>query len=488
MDYECIAATVCRRMSPEPRPASRAHITRTRAAIDSYLKPRTGTMLVLGAACGLPLLTISNVLGLWLTDNGISMTEIGLFAYTLLPYSFKFVWAPLLDQVRLPVLHRLLGKRRSWMLVAQLGILIAFIGLWFSDPRTELIQVAAFSLLLGFSGASQDISVDAWRIEVAPPEEQGTMLGAYQLGYRLTALATAALAPYLAQLVSWRAGLIFLGCLIVLGMGASLAAGRPPERDARDEARAAEKALHLWGRIGSAIGWFYGAVIAPFVDFFRQHRWAGLLILAMIGTYRLPDFIMGTMARPMYRQAFSLVEIGTMSGLIGVWVTIAGALIGGFFVFRFGIMRSLFIGLMAVIAGNLTYALLAASGHNIGIFAVAIGVENIAAGFAGTALLAYMSSLTNAAFTATQYALFSSFYALPGKLIGGQSGFLVDWFSSHRGLFEPWFPGLTTLPDKVVGFVPFFVTTALTGLPALLLLTIVYRREFRNARKAVSAR
>ena len=464
-------------MKAEPPGSTPAPASRTRAALQSYLKPRTATMLVLGAACGLPLLTISNVLGLWLTDNGVSMTEIGLFAYTLLPYSFKFVWAPVLDQVRLPILHRLLGKRRSWILVAQLGILIAFAGLWFSNPRTDLVQIAFFALLLGFSGASQDISVDAWRIEIAPREEQGTMLGGYQLGYRLTALATAALAPYIAQLVSWRAGLIFLGCLIFLGMAATLAARKPPELDARGEVRAAEEKLHVFGRIGAAAGWFYGAVIAPFIDFFRQHRWTGLLILAMIGTYRLPDFIMGTVARPMYRQSFSLIEIGTMSGLVGVWLTIAGALIGGFFVFRFGIMRSLFIGLFAVMAGNFSYALLAASGHNLAIFATAIGIENVAAGFAGTALLAYMSSLTSAAFTATQYALFSSFYALPGKLLGGLSGVFVDWFARHRDLLETWLPGLAALPGKVVGFVPFFIATALTGLPALLLLILVYRRE-----------
>ncbi len=453
----------------------------TRAAIASYWQPRSATMLVLGAACGLPLLTISNALGLWLTDSSISMTEIGLFAYTLLPYSFKFVWAPLLDQVRLPLLHRLLGKRRSWMLVAQVGILLSFVGLCLSDPHTELVQVALFALLLGFCGASQDISVDAWRIEIAPAEEQGTMLGAYQLGYRLTALATAALAPYIAQLVSWRASLIFLGCLIFLGMAAALFARRPPERDASDEMRTAETRLHRFGSAGAAIGWFYGAVIAPFVDFFRTHRSMGLLILAMIGAYRLPDFIMGTVARPMYRQSFSLIEIGTMSGLIGVWVTIAGALIGGLVVFRFGIMRALLVGLIAVIAGNLCYAVLAASGHSTLMFAVAIGVENIAAGFAGTALLAYMSSLTSKAFTATQYALFSSFYALPGKLLGGLSGVLVDWFAGHRHIFESMVPSLSTLPDKVVGFVPFFVTTALAGLPALVLFLIVARRQVSRA-------
>ena len=447
----------------------------TLAALRSYLRPRSATILFLGASCGLPLLTISNVLTLWLTDAKISIVAVAAFAYTLLPYSFKFIWAPLLDQVRLPVLHRLLGKRRAWMLVAQIGIAVAFVGLCLSDPHTQLFQVAMFALLLGFSGASQDISVDAWRIEVAPPEEQGTMLGAYQLGYGMTRLATGVLAPTVAQLVSWRASLILLACFIVLGIGAALLARRPPESDARDEARAAEQRLHLFGRIGAAIGWFYGAVIAPFVDFFRTHRWMGILILAMIGLYRLPDFVMGTVARPMYRQSFSLIEIGTMSGLIGVWVTILGSLVGGLLVFRFGIKRSLLLGLVAVMLGNLTYAWLAASGHDIAIFATAIGIENLAAGVAGTALLAYMSSLTNKSFTATQYALFSSFYALPGKLLGGMSGLLVQWFADHRHGFEAWLPVLAALPDKVVGFVPFFVTTALAGLPALALLVLVYR-------------
>jgi PAT family beta-lactamase induction signal transducer AmpG len=464
-------------MTNSERATAPVRENRTSAAIRSYLQPRIATMLVLGASCGLPLLTISNTISLWLTDAKVSMTDIGLFAYALLPYSLKFVWAPILDQVRSPVLHKLLGKRRAWMLVAQFLILIAFIGLWTSDPQTDLVRVALFALLLGFAGASQDISVDAWRIEIAPPEEQGTMLGAYQLGYRLTALATGALTPYIAQLVSWRAGLIFLGCLIFLGIGATLLARRPPESDAREDVEEVEQKLNLRGRAGSAIGWLYGAIIAPFIDFFRHHGWVGILILAMIGTYRLPDFIMGTVARPMYRQSFSLIEIGTMSGLIGVWVTIAGALLGGFFVFRLGIVRSLFIALVAVIAGNLTYALLAASGHSLTTFAVAIAVENIAAGFAGTALLAYMSSLTNKAFTATQYALFSSFYALPGKVLGGLSGILVDWFAAHRHAFEPILPVMMTLPDKVVGFVPFFITTAFTGIPALILMVLVFRRE-----------
>lgn len=452
-----------------------------REALLSYAQPKVATMLVLGAACGLPLLTISNTIGLWLTDSNVTMTSIGLFAYTLLPYSLKFAWAPLLDQTRLPVLHRLLGKRRSWMLVAQLGILIAFIGLYFSDPRTDLWQVAMFALLLGFSGASQDISVDAWRIEIAPKEEQGTMLGAYQLGYRLCALATGVAALYIAQYVSWHASILFLGSLILLGIAATFVARRPPERDASEEAHklevALEKRLHVHGKIGHGIAWFYGAVIAPFIDFFRRYKWYGLLVLAMIGAYRLPDFVMGAMAGPMYRQSFSLAEIATIAKLIGVWVTIGGALLGGVFVVRFGIMRSLFIGLIAVIIGNLSYAWLATRGHDTGAFSIAIGIENMAGGFAGTALLAYMSNLTSTAFTATQYALFSSFYALPGKAFGGLSGVAVDWFSAHRTSFQSLVPGLSELPDKVIGFVPFFICTALIGLPALVLLILVYRLQ-----------
>jgi PAT family beta-lactamase induction signal transducer AmpG len=436
-------------------------------------------MLVLGASCGLPLLTIVGTLALWLTDNQLSLTDIGLFAYAALPYALKMIWAPVLDQVRLPVLHRLLGRRRSWMLVAQLGAFVAFLGLAFSDPASNLLLVALFALLLGFAGANQDISVDAWRIEVAPKEEQGAMVAAYQLGYRLSVFATGVFALYLAQYFSWRIGLLFLAVLMLLGIGATLFAHRTEEKYASAETQAIEKKLPLGGKIASALVWFYGAVIAPFVDFFLRHRWTGLLILALIGCYRLPDFIMGTMAGPLYRKAleFTLVEIGTIVKFIGVWVTIAGAFAGGLFVARLGVMRPLFIGLIAVIVGNLSYAWLATQGHSTTALSIAIGVENLASGFAGTALIAYMSSLTSTAFTATQYALFSSFYALPGKLLGGLSGVFVEWLAAHRAFFENLFPGLVSLPDKVVGFVPFFVFTALAGLPALFLLFLVYRRE-----------
>jgi len=449
------------------------------ATLRVYVQPRVATMLALGASCGLPLLTIAGTLSLWLTDSHVSLTDIGLFAYAALPYALKVVWAPVVDQVRLPILHRLLGRRRSWMLLAQVGAFIAFLGLAFSDPTSNLFLVALFALLLGFAGANQDISVDAWRIEVAPKEEQGAMVAAYQLGYRLSVFATGVFALYIAQYSSWRFGLLFLASLMILGIVATLLAHPTEEKFASAEAAKIGKKLPVRGRVAAAFVWFYGAVIAPFVDFFSRHRWTGLLVLALIGCYRLPDFIMGTMAGPLYRQAleFTLVEIGTIVKLIGVWVTIGGAFIGGLFVARFGVMRPLFIGIFAVIIGNLFYAWLATQGHSATALSIAIGVENLASGFAGTALIAYMSSLTSTAFTATQYALFSSFYALPGKILGGLSGAFVESLAAHRTFFEGLFPALASLPDKVVGFVPFFVFTAMAGLPALVLLFIVYRRE-----------
>ncbi|MGQ0740772.1 MAG: AmpG family muropeptide MFS transporter [Alphaproteobacteria bacterium] len=451
----------------------------TLGALKSYAHPRVAAMLVLGASCGLPLLTITGTLALWLTDNQVSLTDIGLFAYAALPYALKMVWAPVLDQVRLPVLHRLLGRRRSWILVAQLGAFLALLGLSFSNPSENLALVAFFSLLLGFAGANQDISVDAWRIEVAPKEEQGAMVAAYQLGYRLSVFATGVFALYLAQFFSWRIGLFFLATLMLLGIGATLFARRTEERYAIAETGGVAKKLSSVGKIAAALTWFYGAVIAPFVDFFNRHAWTGLLVLALIGSYRLPDFVMGTMAGPLYRKAleFTLVEIGTIVKFIGVWVTIAGAFIGGLFVARFGVMRPLFIGLIAVMIGNLSYAWLATRGHDTAALSIAIGIENLASGFAGTVLIAYMSSLTSTAFTATQYALFSSFYALPGKLLGGLSGVFVEWLAAHRSFFDALFPFLAALPDKVVGFVPFFVFTAMAGIPALILLIIVYRLE-----------
>jgi MFS transporter, PAT family, beta-lactamase induction signal transducer AmpG len=329
-----------------------------------------------------------------------------------------------------------------------------------------------------FAGATQDISIDAWRIESAPAEEQGAMAATYQLGYRLAVIASGAGALYVAQFASWRTAYIAMAALMLLGFLAVILAPRPSEGTGvipggqSVEQLATE--LRLGGTVARTLEWLYSAIIAPFVDFFGRHGLTALVILTLIGMYRLPDFVMGVMAQPLYIDlGFSLASIATIVKVFGVWMTIAGALVGGLAVARIGIMRALLAGITASIVGNLIFAWLATQGSSQRALAIAISGENFAGGFAGTALIAYMSSLTSSAFTATQYALFTSVYALPGKLVGLAAGYLVDWFSAHPTLTHV-FGGTGARTD---GYIPFFISTAAMGVPAVLLVLHVARLE-----------
>jgi PAT family beta-lactamase induction signal transducer AmpG len=448
------------------------------AALKTYLQPRVATMLALGFSSGLPFLLIFATLSTWLREAGVSRTDIGLMFYAGLAYSIKFLWAPIIDQARLPLLHGWLGRRRSWLLLAQGVVAAALVTMSFCDPHVSLLPIALTAVVLAFAGATQDICIDAWRIEAAPKSEQGAMAAAYQLGYRFALLASGAGALYIAQYVSWHAAYLSMASLMSLGAIATLAAVRTAETTAvAPESAAVEntvKRLHLHG----GLAWAYRAVVAPFVDFFARHGWTGLAILGLIGTYRLPDFVMGVMANPLYIDlGHSLATIATVVKLFGVWMTIAGALVGGVVVARLGVMRTLFVGIAFTVAANLVFAWLATRAGDVGALTFAISAENFSSGFAGTALIAYMSSLTSTTFTATQYALFSSFYALPGKLLGGLSGVLVDWFSSHRESYSGLFGGLADVSAKTAGYVPFFVSTASMGIPALMLILFVYYWE-----------
>ena len=308
---------------------------------------------------------------------------------------------------------------------------------------------------------------------------------AYQLGYRLAIIASGAGALYLAQYVSWHVAYLSMAALMGLGAVAVLLAPRidtadTPVAGEEDVERTAER-LHLKGRAAHALAWMYRAAVAPFIDFFGRHRWTALLILALVGVYRMPDFVMGVMANPLYIDlGFSLATIATVVKLFGVWMTILGAIVGGLAVARFGILRALLIGGVSTACGNLIFAWLATQGQHVSALTIAIGAENFAGGFAGTALIAYMSSLTSHAFTATQYALFSSAYALPGKLLGGLSGVFVDWFSNH-----PFIASLLIGTDtvqahaKTAGYVPFFLCTASLTIPAIALTLLVMRRQSR---------
>lgn len=435
-----------------------------------YREPRALLMLALGFSSGLPYLLVFSTLSTWLREAGISRTDIGLMSYVGLAYTIKFLWAPVLDHLHVPVLHRLLGRRRAWMLVAQAIVAIGLLGIASSDPHDGLTRLVICALIVAFGSATQDINVDAWRIEAAPREKQGAMAGVYQLGYRLALIAAGAGALYVAEYASWHMAYSAMALLMGIGATAALLSPRLDGESAHvmgeEAAEAAVDALHLGGTMARVAAFLYRTVVAPFVDFFGRHGLVALLILALIGCYRVPDFVMGVMANPLYIDlGFSKTEIANISKLYGVWMSISGALIGGAVVIKIGILRTMLIGVVAVSCANLLFAWLAGQGHNLGALTLAISAENIAGGFAGTALIAYMSSLTNTAFTATQYALFSSFYALPGKLIGGQSGRIVD----------------------AVGYENFFHLTAAMGIPAILLVLAVMNLDRDLKPPAVAA-
>ncbi|MGV8997575.1 MAG: AmpG family muropeptide MFS transporter [Parvibaculaceae bacterium] len=448
-----------------------------RATLAIFKEPHLLMMLLLGFSSGLPFLLVFGTLSAWLRTAGVSRTDIGLMSYVGLAYALKFLWAPLIDQIKLPVLDRLLGKRRAWMVLAQAVIAIALVAMSFCDPSLSLLPIACLAVLLAFASATQDIAIDAWRIEAASDDEQGAMAAAYQLGYRFAIIASGAGALYLADFISWHIAYLAMALLMGVGFIATLFSSRLAESAApvigEDKVDAFTESYHLHGRAKRVVAWIYRAVFAPFIDFFGREGWKALAILALIGLYRVPDFVLGVMANTLYIDlGFSLAEIGTVVKLFGVWMTILGAIVGGLAVINLGVMRSLLIGAIAVMLTNYMFAWLTMQGSDLTALALTVSAENFSGGFAGTCLIAYMSSLTAREFTATQYALFSSVYALPGKLLGGQSGRMVDHFSAPGPVHDfvmSHFPGVS---EKVAGYVPFFFSTGSMALPAILLIVI----------------
>lgn len=449
-----------------------------------YAEARMIVMLLLGFSAGLPFLLVFSTLSAWLREAGVSRTDIGLMSYVGLAYTIKFLWAPVLDHIHLPVLDRLLGKRRAWMVLAQLVAAAALVGLASSDPSSSLTPVVLFALVLAFASATQDIAVDAWRIEAASDEKQGAMAAVYQLGYRIALIASGAGALYIAEGVSWHAAYLTMALLMGVGLATALLAPRVAEAEApaigEETVAGFVRHFHVGGRLARIAGWLYRAVVAPFIDFFQRYGWWSLALLALIGLYRVPDFVMGVMANPLYIDlGFELSTIATVVKLYGIWMTIAGALIGGIVAAKIGVMRSLLAGAVAATGTNLIFVWLAFRGADPAALAVTISIENFSGGFAGTVLIAYMSSLVNHDFAATQYALFSSAFALPGKILGGQSGVMVDAFSASPSLVGPVVAIAPHLTAVTAGYVPFFVSTALMGVPAIALILIVTRFQPR---------
>ncbi len=434
-------------------------------AVRAYRNPSVLAMLFLGFSAGLPFMLVFSTLSAWLREAGIERATIGMLSWVGIIYSVKFFWAPVVDRLELPILGRLLGRRRSWMLVAQVGIAAGLANMAHMDPTGNLGIVAALALLVAFCSATQDISVDAWRIEAAPPLMQGAMAAAYQLGYRVALMVASAGALWIAADRGWSVAYTTMAVLVGIGVVTTLVIREPQPRVAREaldlEPRVIdwlERKAHWPQSLRQLGAWFVGAVVCPFVDFFTRYGTRlGILMLAFIASYRLADFTMGVMTNPFYLDTgFSLKEIAAVAKGFGVFMSLFGTLVGGVAVARLGLMRTLALGCVMIIAANLMFAVFAWTGSpSIAGLAVVISADNVAMGIAGTALIAYLSSLTSASYTATQYALFSSMYALPGKLLMGTSGFVVD----------------------AVGYPAFFVYTATLGLPALVLLFLLSRSQ-----------
>lgn len=431
-----------------------------RQSLASLGARRALSMLVLGFAAGLPILLVFSTLSAWLAVEDVSMQAIGFFAWASLSYSLKFIWAPLVDRLQLPVLEGLLGRRRSWLLVAQICLIGAITFMASLDPSKTLGVTALAAVMIAFFSATQDIALDAWRIDVADDQDQALMAAIYQWGYRLGLILAGAGALWIADASSFNTAYLVMALALLAGPLAVFGAPRPadPQTDAGGVGLVRERAGK--GALAEAAAWLYGAIVAPFMDFIGRYKWLAVFILALIGLYRLTDFVMGFMANPFYLEmGYSLTDIANVSKFYGIWVTLIGAFVAGLAANRYGIYPVLLSGAILGAVSNLAFAWLATL-DSPGLIELigAITLENASGGWAGTALIAYMSSLTNRAFSATQYALFSSFYALPGKLFGGASGAMVE----------------------SLGFTGFYVVTALIGVPAIIFVIVAMR--WRTAR------
>ncbi len=439
---------------------------RRRDVITSLGQPKVAVMLMLGFSSGLPFFLSGNTLGYWLRDAGTTLATIGFLSWVGLAYSLKFLWAPVIDRVDAPVFGRL-GRRRGWMIVSQIFVAFGLAVLAAIGLSAGLAAVGVFALVVAFSSSTQDIVVDAWRIEAASDsDELGLLSSAYQLGYRGALLITDALILISANHLGWRISYAAMAVLMAVGVCASLVAVEPA-RAARVFESKAETAP-LWSGRG-----FFDAVIGPFTEFFRMYGWLALLMLAMISFYQLPEFVMGPMANPFYHDlGLSKDAVGAVRGSVGLVASLVGIAAGGVSTLRFGYLRTLIAGVIIKILVIANFATLAHTGPDLRVFGAVMFADNFGIGFAGVALVTYMSSLTSLGYTATQYALLSSAYTYVGKFAKGFSGVMVERLAVGRPLIEAY--GL------------FFIGAGLLGVPALIL-CIVLARAVRESTSAHAA-
>lgn len=425
-----------------------------------YLKPRVIGMLFLGFSAGLPLLLVGGTFSAWLRDLGIELAAIGFLSWVGMAHSIKVLWAPLIDRAPLPLLSRLLGRRRAWMLLAQLVIAAALLGMALTDPRENLSLVALWAVLAAFGSATQDVAIDAYRVEAEARHRQAAMAATYVTGYRVAILAAGAGALHLASIDSWMLAYGCMAALMGVGVLTTLIIAEPAvsvsSSTVHFEQRVADylDATRHAGWQRTVTAWFIGAIVCPFAEFFQRYGKAALLILAFVATFRISDIFMGVMANPFYLDlGFSKAQIANIAAAFGLGMTLLGAALGGLLVARFGIAPILLLTAFMAPITNLAFAWLAFIGPQTYGLVLAIVADNITGGLAISVFIAYLSSLTNTAYTATQYALFSSLMTLPGQFAAGFTGVLA----------------------ANVGWVSFFMTTALTGLPAIILAAMLLK-------------
>lgn len=422
--------------------------------------------LLLGFGSGLPFLLTGATLSIWLAEGDVALSTIGFISWVGLAYSFKFIWAPVVDRFDVPILGRF-GRRRGWMLLSQTMVGAALIAMAIVGPEGGLTALGVAALVTAFASATQDIVVDAWRIESAENDDDlGLLTSAYQLGYRFAILAGNALILFFATWLGWNGAYAIWGAAMSIAIIATLCAREPLDRSAIAMAT------------GGAAPWtprgMFDAVVGPFLNFLKTHKTAALLMLAAISLYRLPDFVMGPMVGPFYIElGLTKDAIGAMRLSFGLAGSIAGIAAGGLCALRFGFGRTLLLGALIGPMSNLGYTLMALAGLSTPMFAGVLFVENFSEGLAGAALVAYMSSLTGIGYTATQYALLSSFYALLGKFLKGFSGVVVE--SLQQG------------HELMVAYALFFAGTAAVGIPAVILCWLLDRRN-RRLKAATDAR
>jgi PAT family beta-lactamase induction signal transducer AmpG len=426
----------------------------------AYLEPASLRMLALGFSAGLPLLLVLGTLSFRLREAGLDRATIGYLSWVGLAYAFKWCWAPLVDRLPIPLLTRALGRRRSWLLLSQVAIMASLVGMALADPRSQLTLVVWCALAVAFASATQDIALDAFRIESADASRQGALAATYQTGYRVAMIwagagvlwlaARAEVAPAAAvvgaapgvlyQQAAWTTAYLVMSASMLVGVLTVLFT-REPMRIELPPAR-------------NAVQWLRSALVEPFADFLQRYGKQALLILALIGTYRISDIVMGIMANPFYvDMGYTKDEVAAVTKVYGIVMTLVGAFVGGALSMRWGVMRVLMLGAVLSAASNMLFAWLAGHGHDVTALIAVISADNLSAGVASAAFIAYLSSLTNVRYSATQYALFSSMMLLAPKWLAGFSGVFVDAYD----------------------YATFFTATALLGLPVLVLVWLAMR-------------